>query len=453
MTGFLKKYKLFITIALITMIFLPFTIYKPAETDRVAVVTSIGIDKNGEDIELSLNVITPSSQGATSGGSVGSVKTFAAIGKNLSTAISKISLSVGKSVGLAHCDAVVVSKDIVEEDITKVLDYFIRSNNLTSNAIIFITEGKAKDVIKASAQETSRFALTFSDIISFNKMFAFGDSINIDNFYINYFSDSGVSILPVISTGPEDESAPDDQSGNSGDGNTQNASGDSGSSQSEGEQQGGQSGGQSGGGDSPEPSQGGGGQGGGQSQGGQSQDVIKNEGKIVVVKKGKYVCELNEKQVAAINLINSRSLKGNITAKNVNSDIFKNADITYQVYTKKVKTNCYFIENTPVFNFDLDLILQIKEIIMEDYEIDSINGTTAYLNGEVTKAIKKTIHENLSELINLAKKEKVDYLKVYKNFNKFDTFKWEKYIDSLDDKENYLDNVIFTVNIIAQGKL
>ena len=96
-----------------TVIFLPFTIYKPAETDRVAVVTSIGIDKNGEDIELSLNVITPSSQGATSGGSVGSVKTFAAIGKNLSTAISKISLSVGKSVGLAHCDAVVVSKDIV----------------------------------------------------------------------------------------------------------------------------------------------------------------------------------------------------------------------------------------------------------------------------------------------------------------------------------------------------
>ena len=172
MTRFLKKYKLFITIALITMIFLPFTIYKPAETDRVAVVTSIGIDKNGEDIELSLNVITPSSQGATSGGSVGSVKTFAAIGKNLSTAISKISLSVGKSVGLAHCDAVVVSKDIVEEDITKVLDYFIRSNNLTSNAIIFITEGKAKDVIKASAQETSRFALTLSDIISFNKMFA-----------------------------------------------------------------------------------------------------------------------------------------------------------------------------------------------------------------------------------------------------------------------------------------
>ena len=72
---------------------------------------------------------------------------------------------------------------------------------------------------------------------------------------------------------------------------------------------------------------------------------------------------------------------------------------------------------------------------------------------KLQKLLKKTIHENLSELINLAKKEKVDYLKVYKNFNKFDTFKWEKYIDSLDDKENYLDNVIFTVNIIAQGKL
>lgn len=443
--GILKKYKIVITILIITLIFLPFTIYKPAETDQVAVATSIGIDKNNDEIELSLNVITPSNQSTTSGGSVGSVKTFAGSGKNISTAISKISLSIGKSVGLAHCDAVVVSKDIVKDDITQVLDYFIRSNNLTSNAIIFITEGKAKDVIKAGAQEGSKFALTLSDIISFNKMFSFGDSINIDNFYINYFSNSGVTILPVISTGPEDESVPDQPIDDSGDGNLQDVSG-------QGESSGGEQSGSSQSGGEQEQSQSGGNQGSSQG-GGQNQDVIKNEGKISVLKRGKYVCDLTEKQVAAINLINSKSIKGNITAKNVNNDIFKNADITYQIYSKKINTNCYFIDDIPMFNFDIDLILQIKEIIMDNYDIENINGTTAYLDKEVIKAIKQTIHENLSDLINNAKQNKVDYLKVFKNFHKFDTKKWDKYLDTLDDKENYLDNVIFTVNIKAEGKI
>lgn len=446
--GIIKKYKIVISILIITLIFLPFTIYKPAETEQVAVATSIGIDKNGDEIELSLNVITPSSQGLSSGGSIGTVKTFAGSGKNISTAISKISLSIGKSVGLAHCDAVVVSKDIIKEDITQVLDYFIRSNNLTSNAIIFITEGKAKDVIKAGAQETSSFALTLSDIISFNKMFSFGDSINIDNFYINYFSESGVTILPVISTGPEDESVPDQPSGDSGDGNLQDVSNNSEGEKSS--ESGGGSGGESeqggsnGGGES---SQGGGGQGGG------SQDVIKNEGKIVVLKRGKYVCDLTEKQVAAINLINPKSIKGNITAKKVNNNIFNDADITYQIYSKKVRTNCYFIEDTPIFNFDMDLILQVKEIIMDTYEIENINGTTAYLDEDVIKALNQTIHENLSDLINLSKQNKVDYLKVFKNFHKFDTKNWDNYLNTLEDKENYLDKVIFTINVNVEGKI
>lgn len=415
---FLKKYKLLTSILLITFMFLPFTIYKPAETDRVAVATSIGIDKNGDEVELAINVVTPSNSGATSGGTIGSVKTFLGSGKNLSGAIAQISLSVGKSVGLAHCDAVVVSKEVCSEDITQILDYFIRSNNLTSNAIVFVTEGAAKDVIKASAQESSRFALTLSDIISFNKMFAFGDSINIDNFYINYFSGSGVSILPVISTGAEDESKSDTQSQN----NT-SQSGSEPASESEGSS-----------------SQNGG-------------DVIKNQGKMVVIKNGKYVCDLNKKQVEAISLINKKSTKGNITAKNVTNDLLNNANLIYQIYAKDVKLNCYFAGDVPLFNFDIDLILQINEIMMENHSIQSINGTTTFLDDAVIKALNLTIHENLSDLINLAKNKRTDFLKVDQNFKKFDNKKWDNFITSLEDKEDYLDKVVFTVNTKIRGKI
>ena len=448
MSKIFKKYKILLSILIISAIILPFTFYKSAETERVAVATSIGIDKTGDEIELSLNVVTPSSQGSATGGSIGTVKTFAGTGKNVSAAIAKISLSVGKSVGLAHCDAVIVSKDILNQDVAKIIDYFIRSNNLTSNAIIFVTDGKAKDVIKASASDTSSFALTISNIISFNKMFSFGDSINIDNFYINYFSESGISILPMLSTGAEDESV----SSSSGNEETSGGSQNDDSSQSEGgegqSQGGGGSQGQGENGGGAEPTQSGGGK-----QQNQSQKIIKNDGKIVVLKKGKYVCELNNDQIFAINLINPKSVKGNITAKNVNNDIFKNADLTYLIYDKTVKNTCYFAEDIPIFNFDINLILQIKEIVMNEYDFDSTNGTTAFLDKEVDSALQKTIHENMASLINLAKKEKIDLLKVYNKFHKFDTKKWDNYINSLDNKEDFLDKVIFTINVNIQGKL
>ena len=283
MSKIFKKYKILLSILIISAIILPFTFYKSAETERVAVATSIGIDKTGDEIELSLNVVTPSSQGSATGGSIGTVKTFAGTGKNVSAAIAKISLSVGKSVGLAHCDAVIVSKDILNQDVAKIIDYFIRSNNLTSNAIIFVTDGKAKDVIKASASDTSSFALTISNIISFNKMFSFGDSINIDNFYINYFSESGISILPMLSTGAEDESV------SSSSGNEETPDDSQNENSSQGESEGGENQSQGGGGSQGQGENGGGAdptQSGGGEQQNQSPKIIKNDGKINFANKG-----------------------------------------------------------------------------------------------------------------------------------------------------------------------
>ena len=76
----LKRYRLVLIFGLITIILIPFSLSKPAETENVAVVTSIGIDKLENEIELSVNVVVPNN--GANGGFEGTVKTFSSKGEN-----------------------------------------------------------------------------------------------------------------------------------------------------------------------------------------------------------------------------------------------------------------------------------------------------------------------------------------------------------------------------------
>ncbi len=427
MIRFLKKYKIVACFLFVIIFMLPFTIYEPAESDRIAVVTSIGVDKDSEGFELSLNVITPSNQSSTSGGTMGMVKTFSGKGENITTALSNVSLSMGKTVGLAHCDSIIVSKEVLQDDVAKILDYFVRSNNLTNNTHVFVADKKAKDIIKAAAQERSNFALTLSNIINYNQMFSLSKNTNVDNFFIDYFSKSGVGIIPVLSSGPEDKSVSTHVNTN-GDNSKQNSSAESQNSSQQ-EKQGEQS----------KPN---------------NEDVVKNEGKVVVIKKGKMVCELTNDQIATLNLLSNKTKKGYITAKNITNKVFENADLTYEIHNKTIGFSAYFIKDVPVFNIDISLILQIKEVVTNNEKsYMAINGTTAFLTDDVKTQLKKTTHNHLSSIINLMKEKQVDILRVYQAFNKHETKKWNNYLANLKNQEDFLSNVVFTVNINPEGKI
>lgn len=489
---FFKKYKLVIVFLVITLVLMPFTIYKPAETEKVAVATSLGIDMDeNKNIEVTLNILVPSGSSSNSEGGAGKVKTVTGKAKNISNAIDKISLELGRIVGLAHCDAVVIAENALNEDIIQKLDFFVRTNNLTSNAVIIITDKQAKKVIESSAQEKVDLALSLSNIINFNKEYLFTSNNNIEMFYEKYFSPSGIVILPVLTVTAQDQSisgSGGNEAGSSSTGTTQNSgnevsSGESTSGQSSGsqqntsenQQQSQSSGeGESSGNDSntsgPEPApKESGGESGGNEQGGQQQSgesgqgnsqasgqgksVLKNEGQAVVIKKGKLVHKLTNNEVAALNLIDEGTTKGNITAKNVNNSTFNNATLNFEIYDKHVSKSGYFLEETPIFNIDIKVVLQLKEVQMENYSLRSLDSTVSHLDINVKHAIELSIHEILSETITQAKQNKTDVFGVYDYFHKFHNKKWKNFVAGLTDKEDYLNKVVFTISLIQQGKL
>lgn len=472
MLNFLKRFKIIIIFSLITIAIIPFSLYKPAETEKVAVITSIGIDKNNEEIELSANVIVPNS-GASggSGGSDGTVKTVSAKGNDITSAFSNLTLILGKMPGLSHCDSIILNKNLFEENVTKYLDFFVRTNNLTSNATVIVAENKASEIIETSAAQKDLRAVSLSEVLTLSDEYSIASNSNVDSFYTNYFSAAGVSILPVLTAGgsntPSGQTKENSQNTSAQSSKTENLQNSEESNlQSSSTQKSGAGGGSEGGSDSSSSSNpvsdssSGGSEPSTQSSQTQSesgsgapQKIVKNEGKAVVVKNGKIVYDLPGVEVQGLNLISSTTKKGHIKIEDVTNDLFENATLNFEIFNKDVKTTGYFINGFPIFNFKFNLVLKLEEVAMNNFNIEAMKIAHNFVTGEIKEKINESVQKSISELINSSKKNKTDTLKVYDYFYKYHNAEWLNFIKSLEDKDDYLNYVTFTCDIKSQGKI
>ncbi len=453
MIKYFSKHKYLVAFILIIALFIPYSIYQVPETDKISVITSIGLDKIDKGIQLSVNSIMPNSGTmGGGGGSDGTVKSMVINGKNVGDAFTRLALVLGKLPGLAHCDSIVLNKELFEEDVTEYLDYFVRTNNLTSNASLIVAEESAKEIIETAASQKGLRAITLSDVLLLNHEYVLAKKSNIEAFYANYFSNSSSMALPILSVGQSNEGEEDlgdNEDKQSGTGDQNNSqSNDSSSSQD------------SGGNSSDSQSSG---QGGGESSksGGQSGSsgstpptkILKNEGKGLVVKKGKAIKIIEGEDMDGLSLLSKTTKKGHIQVDNVNSDEFNDATLNFDIFQKRVTTNGYFLGDTPVFNYDILLILRLEEVVMDSYDITSMVAVKNFVKGNIKDVTQETIYSTLAHIINTCKNNQTDILGVYDYFFKYHTQQWKDFLDGLDNKEDYLKYVVFTCELTTQGKI
>lgn len=443
MIKFMLKHKYLTAFILIIILFIPYSLYQVPETDKLSVITSVGLDKVEDGIQLSANTIVPNSGTMSgSGGSDGTVKTIVVKGKNVGDAFSNLSLILGRLPGLAHCDSIVINKELMQEDVTKYLDYFVRTNNLTSNATLIVAENTAKEIIETTASQKGLRAITLSDVLLLNHEYVLTQKSNLDAFYANYFSKAPSMVLPILNVGESNQS--DDSSLASGatTGSSGAESGGSGQSQNNQSQNSGQGSGQD---ENKDSSQ----------QGGQStpSKILKNEGKGAIVNKGKLVGIVEGEQMQGLSLLSKTVKKGNVQVNNINDKIFNDATLNFDIFNKSVKSYGYFANGVPVFNYDITLVLKLEEVVMDDYGVEAMTAVKNYMKGNIKELTESTIYEDISSIINKCKSTQSDILGVYDYFYKFHTTEWNKFLDGLEDKEDYLNYVVFTCDLKPQGKI
>ena len=414
------KNKIFVTLLLMVFIFTPSSIYQQVTNKIRTIVTTMGIDLTESGVGVSILHIIPKSASNFNQ----NTEIAYAEGKNVAEAISKMSLNLGKYISLAHCDAVLLSKDLAEKGISEYLDYLIRRTNLTTSALL-VTCDNSKELMQTIKNSKILTSMSVRELVEYNNRYLFSSDSSVENYELNYFGGSKLSFIPFISLSDQNfTTSSSDESGGGGMSQGQNelvSSSQSGNESSSNENSG--SGAGSGGKD-------------------EEKDVL-NDGKTYVLNEGKLVFELDKDIIELFNILDLEIKRTILTGEDfLHNDKIKS--ITVETYDKSIKKEYKFLNGKPIFHLDIRLILTINEVDSDRYTVEDVDNYDEILNETVKNVLLEKIENDFSKAVDKTKESGLDLFLVEKKFNTFHHKEWQEYIK---DNSNIFKDMIFSYDI------
>ena len=394
------KNKILAVLLLFIVLFTPQSFYLQEINKLREIVTCIGIDKTEDGVELSILHIVPKNS-LESGQNI---ELATAKGENIADVLNKISLNLGKIISFAHCDVVLVADKVMEEGITKYLDFLMRKNNLTTSALVVGCD-EAKKTLETIKSSKILASQSLRELIEYNNKFIFTGESSVENFYQAYFSESGISFLPVISVSGNSSSGDESGGGTSSNEGSANSS----SSNSEGS---GSQGGLSGGG---------------------SQDM-----------------ELDKEAIQLFNILSRDVDVSNLVAKDYVDGDGRVKTISTETTFKKVSKNCSFIDGKPIVHYDVELILSVDEIEAEEYSKKDLDRAEPPISKEAKMALEAEFERLFASTVETCKTSGIDLFRVERVFDRLWRAPWKEY--SSKNEENLFENMIFSydLNIVTK---
>ncbi|MCM3630753.1 Ger(x)C family spore germination protein [Paenibacillus glycanilyticus] len=127
------------------------------EINDVAFVLASAIDKEGDNIRVSVLIPLPGNMGSTGGGGgSGGQKPFAIkteTGKTVREAVSKLQFRLPRHLFFGHRRVIIIGEQLArEEGVSTIFDAVTRTPENRLTAFIAISEGKAQDVLNADTR-------------------------------------------------------------------------------------------------------------------------------------------------------------------------------------------------------------------------------------------------------------------------------------------------------------
>lgn len=403
--GRIWKNKIFVIIALLIIITFPSTLYMQSDKDKTIVTSAIGIDKQDDKYEITILAVIPKGSNDINS----NLEIFSAEGESISEALDTISLDLGKKIGLAHCDSIIFSQKLMEENLTLLFDYFIRTANLSTNPTLVATPDSAKDLLSAIKSSNNLLDLSLKNIIDSQEDRTMLDNVTIDRFYRAYLSHNSTFAIPILSV--QDSTGEDSQStGESSQGNSQ--------------------------------------QGGESSGGGEKSKQIKNYNNIAIVRDGKYVATLNKEEKFIYNLLTNPSSYQKFVLKNITDENVIDSTVILQEADKIIVPILKFEDKKPVIEYNIWLSVMLDEIIGENnHSYASLNGIKNFLTPTIKESFNNLIQKNLEKTISSMHENRYDILNLYSKYNAFKYGEFQKYLSTLDHPIDYMTGVDIKINI------
>ena len=381
---------------------------QPAQSQTQAIATALAVEQTEDNmIEVSAVILTPIPA------STSKRKAYTAKGYDITNAINNISLQVGKQIGFGQCDIMAVGDKLCETNALKALDYLTRTKRVGRNAVLINFSGKTEDFANCVVQINDSLSLKVSEIINFNREYITATETNIESFFRGYYGDLGISTMPKIKIS-------ETESDNAIPIKVEEAS----SSQSEVS-----------------------GSGGSSSGGGSKELYFTNDGTTSIFRDGKKFTEIEPGEVKYINLMQPETVLGTFILENVNSDLFNNARVVIDLTNKEMKYDLSFENGKPKIKYDIQLYIMIDEIIEAEKTENLLHTENWFVDDSVVTGLTSKVQENLDRVVQKLKDQSMDIIDIYEKFYKFKNKKFTAFLDTLENKKDFLKDVIFDYKI------
>lgn len=334
--------------------FLSFGGLLPGEplADR-AMVVGFGVDLTEEgELLVSAQILNPSPAAQQQG--IGA-KVVTSRHQTISGAMTYISEKSGKTVALTHCNVVLIGENVAKSQyFYSVLNYLITNSYLSENAFVFVTEGKAEELLNSNTGFGGNASFYVQRLVGM-----YGDYNNIANktlqrFVVDYHQLGHANWLPLIKTEPTN----------------------------------------------PDISAGG-------NQSASEQQLLFDINSVMIFKENDFVAEYGQDGTEAINYVMNKVSKGNVETVGDNNETIvmyitdKQHDYKYDFESKTVKIK-------------IEISTLLKEIIDYSGE-DKYIDRTGLTEAEIARA-EKSIADNILSFYSEMQAYGVDIFSFYEGF-------------------------------------
>lgn len=402
----LFKTPMFLIFLLIGLFYALPSLGMQAEINRYAVVTAVGIDRVEDDSENSFEVSLLTFIPIADQTFKETYKVISAQGRNISEAMDFAGLHIGREVGLSHVKLVVLNADLLKEDVSNFLDYLSRSETIAPSTKLIATNATAKEFLNEAEKLDSQSSIKVSDLIIFNDDYVYATDSSFENFYKGRLGPTRVSLVPFIKLDSGDTKGIQVIADRQPKANNS----DSTSMQEEGQKE------------------------------------ISNNGDTIVLKDAQEKIVLDGRDIKKINFIKGNFRTGSIEIYGVDDGKFKNADLTFEILDKTVKYKVVFKNGYPIIHISNTISLTLSEV-KSDGQVVEDNVEYFRFSEKIKDEIEKKIRSSMMEAIEIMRENQVDIVDFYTLMYNANKRKFLKFLNTLEDKEDYLNHVIFKAGI------
>ncbi len=186
----------FIALSIIALLFFT-NDFELINIEKNAIVTAIGIDEMPDGkYEISAQIAVPE---ATDTNTENKKSVITGTGSTVGAAIKSTGNISGWFPKLAFCNLIIIGREIANENVIKVLDYFSKTLRVQDSALIVMAEKTAKELLTVTSPLDNISSFAIQKILL--KDSGFDQDVipnDVRHFCSGYFSPDGSSTMPLI---------------------------------------------------------------------------------------------------------------------------------------------------------------------------------------------------------------------------------------------------------------